>query len=109
MCVPFAGTETQAEGLGKTRVVTADAISFVRSTAVDGPFDVVFADPPYAGGRKDGWPKKILQALMGGPILVPNGILIVEQGADEPLPECEGWVLAREKTYGGTLLRFWGR
>ena len=107
LCVPTPGAGLQAECMGGTRVVTGDAVRFVENAATDAPFDIIYADPPYARGQRDAWPKKILQAVMGGSTLGPKGVLVIEQGADEPRLEYEGWAPTRERVYGGTLLRFW--
>lgn len=109
LCMSPAGMEGQTVCDGQTRVVVADASRFAQKAGPEEPFDVIFADPPYAVGRRDEWAKKILQALAGGSTLARNGILVMEQGADEPLLGCEGWVLVMEKIYGGTRLRFWER
>lgn len=109
LCVPSEDAEGQFAASGKTRVVTADAVSFIRKAANEGPFDVIFADPPYATGRGESWPRNILQSVTAGSTLAPGGVLVIEQGADEPSPGCEGWNRVSEKVYGGTRLRFWER
>ncbi|MEI6971700.1 MAG: 16S rRNA (guanine(966)-N(2))-methyltransferase RsmD [bacterium] len=99
--------ESGAETPGQTRVVVADAVRFVDKATIDGPFDIIFADPPYAERQRDSWSRKILQVLEGGSTLTANGILVVEQGVGEPALECAGLTPLEEKAYGGTLLRFW--
>ncbi len=70
-----------------------------------GPFDVVFADPPYAGG----WELRLLQELDWSRILAPGGILVLEWGTQKSqvkeLPETSGFLAkVREKSYGESIL-----
>lgn len=67
-----------------------------------GPFDLVFADPPYAFDRH-------LDLLgMVGPLLAAGGELVIEHSARTSLPEAGGGlILHREKSYGGSALGFY--
>ena len=94
-------------GVPGTLVVKADAIQFVLKSAMDRPFDVIFADPPYGSDREGGWLKKTLQALMSRPMLAPNGFFVAEQGGDEPVAEYGEWHPFKERTYGKTRLLYW--
>lgn len=107
LCGTPGGAEVPDQPHGKTRVIVADAVRFAVRAAADGPFNIIFADPPYAERLGHSWSKKILQVLEGGSTLAPDGILVVEQGVDEPLLECGGLIPLEGKAYGGTLLRFW--
>ena len=106
LCAPDNGSEP---GIccGKTRVVTTDAARYIQKAAVEAPFDIIFADPPYDDNRRNDWPRKILQVLKASPILAEKGVFIAEQRAGEPFLGLDGWAPAKEKIYGGTQLRFW--
>lgn len=78
-----------------------------RSPVVEGGFDVVYADPPYARNRTGA--ADILSVLAKYGVLKPEGIFVLEQGADEPAPVDAGWMLDRERRYGSTMLRFFRR
>ena len=83
-----------------------------------GPFDLVLADPPYAGG----WEMKLLETLSWSEILMENGLFCLEWGTQkskvETLPDqvflvaAEGnpsspaaqLVKIREKNYGDSVL-----
>ncbi len=68
-------------------------------------FDIIFADPPYARNR----PARVDVAAMlaGTTLLAPQGVFVLEQGADEQVPPgCAGLTLLREKQYGSSMLRF---
>lgn len=100
-----------AEGL-----VLSDAQRFLRRTRPGPPFDIIFADPPYARAEKGGSETiaALLAATERGRMLAPGGVLIFEQRSarsrqktdprDETLPE--GWRLADDRKYGESRLRF---
>lgn len=82
----------------RARVVATSAEAFL-STAVSGPdrFDLALCDPPYP---YDAW-SNLLAAL--GPVLAPDAVVVVESNrAVDPPP---GWEVARDKAYGGTVVR----
>lgn len=86
----------------------SDVFAFMRKGTAGGTYDIIFADPPYCkkGRRSDiPSPSQLLNAIIASGILAPDGLLVLEQGADEPLPEHSGWELTRDKRYGGTRLR----
>ena len=66
------------------------------------PYDIVFADPPYA---KQLGEKAIASALSGG-WLNPGARIVVEESASAPFEVPQGFALADERTYGETLIRF---
>ena len=67
-------------------------------------FDLIFADPPYARGDN----VRVLAAVDAGALLVTDGILVLEQGSDEPLIECSGGLsLVRERRYGAARICFY--
>ncbi len=73
--------------------------------AYTAPFDIVFADPPYARNRATKVDVALL--LAESALLKPDGLFILEQGGDEPVPSgCRGWQLLRERRYGSSMLRF---
>ena len=64
-------------------------------------FDLVFADPPYARGDN----ARVLAAMSEGTLLSADGLLILEQGADEALVERRGRLsLVRERRYGAARI-----
>lgn len=80
-------------------IIGMDALTFIEKSE-SGPFDLVFADPPY---RSDAL-EKVLRVLGARPILSGSGVLVFEQSASEPVVESEGWRRVRDKTYGETRL-----
>jgi 16S rRNA (guanine966-N2)-methyltransferase len=100
LCGADAGRET-------LRCVRADVLGFVGSAA--DKFDVIFADPPYDKRRVrtgESIAERLLAAVLRRGLLAENGILILEQGADEPVPDAQGWQMIRDRRYGGSSLRF---
>ena len=71
---------------------------------IHGPFDVVFADPPYAYAQVEA----LLQGLDTHNLVVPNGRVIYESARKTPPPDTLGrWTLFRRAEYGDTALSFY--
>lgn len=80
---------------------TMDAFRFLESYAAACPFDLVFADPPYAKGGED----LAGRLLSGGhllPALQPSGLAVIERAAGHPLPASPGLGLLQRRRYGGS-------
>jgi 16S rRNA (guanine966-N2)-methyltransferase len=86
------------EALGaveRAEVVRADALRYVAALEA-GAFDLALADPPYGTG--------LAEALAGAFAARPfAGLLCVEHGPDDAIPELPG---ARTRRYGDTRLTF---
>ena len=96
-----------AVGLPGAEVVAAPVSRYL-STPPDAPFDLVFADPPYA--LEDTKIRAVLAALSGDGWVVPGGYVVVERSS-RAAPS--GWAAdlitpVREKRYGEALL-WYGR
>lgn len=67
------------------------------------PFDLAFADPPYAFGAYAG----LLEALSGG-LLTPEALVVVEHDARRPCVDQAGsFQRTRTATYGAAALSFY--
>jgi len=93
----------EALGLtGVTKIWRRDATDLgPMNTGSNGPFDLVFLDPPY---RKDLAPKA-LASLLGGGWLAGNALIVAESAADETI-DAPGFTLLDERDYGETRVRF---
>jgi 16S rRNA (guanine966-N2)-methyltransferase len=97
--VAAARANAKAAGLdGAATFLRRDALAFSGTEARRrGPFDVVFADPPYA--------QDVASALLGrlAPALAPHAVVVVERrfAAGEP-PDTAGYVLVADRRYGDT-------
>jgi len=70
-------------------------------TQVGGPFDIIFADPPYAFEHYDA----LLRALSDPSILAEEGVIYLEHARTTALPEAVGGLeRTRERRYGLTVL-----
>lgn len=92
-----------AVGLPGALLLRCPAESFLTAAPADGPFDLVFADPPYAFADQP--LAEILRALDDPRWVVPGGIVVVERAARSPQP---GWPAGiapvKQRRYGaGTL------
>lgn len=68
---------------------------------LQGPYDLVLADPPYD------WPgiRGLPAAVAATGILAPDGLLVLERRAGTPLPDpADGLRLERERRHGDTML-----
>lgn len=101
------------DNLGKSRleggrVTSMDVHGWLKKSS--GPYDLVFADPPYAKSRLD---RDHLKDLLGRPeaaaLLAEGGLWVVEQAAEWPVPEAEGLVMLDRREYGGSAILLYGR
>lgn len=67
-----------------------------------GPFDLVFLDPPYAQGP----PVQDLEALVAGGLLDAGASVVVETRGPEGMPPVEGLAVVSRRRYGDTTLVF---
>ena len=74
------------------------------------PFDLIFADPPYAKQRGDrDWNALLLGSVELQRLLAPGGLFILESFAKggQILPEGSPWKAVDERRYGDSLLVFY--
>ena len=92
-----------ARTLGFTDV-DVQAVSVARALAREprAPYDVVFADPPYA--LAEGELGNALEALRDHGWLDPGALVVVERATKTQLVWPEGFVADRSKKYGETTL-----
>jgi len=109
---PKAGKVLRANvnSLGATGAATISA-GRVASTLAGGPigdpYDVVFADPPYATGEEE--VSAMLQSLTAHGWLAPGAVVIVERSKRSPEPAwMDGVTGERARRYGETVL-WYGR
>ena len=96
--VEVARENAKSAGLAENaRIRKAPVVRYLeREASKDGPFDLVFVDPPYDEAI-DG----VLQQL--GPHLDADGRLVLERRwRDEPAPEADGLVVEADRRYGDT-------
>lgn len=69
---------------------------------LEGEFDIVYADPPYA----DEMPMQMFRLLLERKLLAEDALVIFEHGARTILPEIPGYRSVREEVYGDVALAF---
>ena len=73
-----------------------DAADYLE-TSGDGPFEVVFLDPPFADARLE----ETCAGLAAGSLLAPRALVYLEDRRERPEPELPaGWTLLKSKTAG---------
>lgn len=69
---------------------------------LEGEFDIVYADPPYA----DEIPMQMFRLLLERNLLAPDALVIFEHSARTILPDIPGYRSVREEVYGDVALAF---
>lgn len=72
---------------------------------VEGPFDIVYMDPPYANEV----PLQVFRLLHERALLAPDALVIYEHAAKRILPDIPGYRSTREEVYGDVALAFFAR
>jgi 16S rRNA (guanine966-N2)-methyltransferase len=108
-CRVIAANLARTHLADRARIVTADALAWLRrsgSGAADaGPFDIVLADPPYAGPDVLA---AVLEAL--GPHLAPGARVVAKHFWRTGPPSHAGLLASeRERRFGETALTFYRR
>lgn len=88
-------------------IVQADAYRYV-SEFSGAPFDIAYADPPYALGEERGF-AEMLGALSSRGVVRPGGLFIAETVSRKAVADEPGWDLCRDRAYGKTRLLIWKR
>jgi 16S rRNA (guanine966-N2)-methyltransferase len=92
-----------AEQLGIATVVTVIGAPVDRALhRLQGPFDIVYADPPYDNDV----PLQLFRLLLERALLAPDALVIFEHSARTILPQIPGYRSVREEVYGDVALAF---
>ncbi len=90
------------KNLEKTRlsddatVIARDVMAALPQLSEYGPFDIIFMDPPYAGGLEE----KVIEAIGEHGLLSENGKIVVEAALDRNLDiDLERYTIFKEKIY----------
>lgn len=84
----------------RSEVMEMDAMSFIGLGR--GPFDLVFADPPYGYPRTADIPRELFARRM----LRSGGYLIIEHASDLRFESTPAYTAGPEKKFGRTLVTF---
>ena len=91
-------------GLGeRAAVLESDLAGGGWPLGADGPFDLVFLDPPYAGDAGARW----LTLLGARPWPDRGGLVVYERKKGGAAPEPPGLTIAVERTYSETTVTFY--
>ena len=95
-----ANTETLGMG-GRSRIFRRDATK-LGDTHPSGPFDLLFADPPYGKGLAE----QALASARDGGWLRPGALAVVEEAADVEFPAVAGFTRLDHRECGDSQLIF---
>jgi 16S rRNA (guanine966-N2)-methyltransferase len=101
--------EANAKGLGvlgRVRVVPVTVERAVSSLRGAPPFDLVFADPPYAQVTT-GEAARALGALLVPGALAPGARVVLEHGKGDGPPDLAHLLLTDSRRYGDTVVSFY--
>jgi len=91
----------------KGRIRQENVFDFLRRSAGNEIFNIIFADPPYEKTKSgERFTEKLLANEALPQLLEPDGIFVLEKHPSETLPEMKLWRLLRQKTYGATEVLF---
>ena len=95
--------EEAAKNLGVHDVVTVFPATVERALyRLEGPFDIVYLDPPYA----DPVPLQLFALMRERKMLAPGAVVVYEHAAKRILPDIPGYRSEREEVYGDVALAF---
>ncbi|HEY1884132.1 MAG TPA: 16S rRNA (guanine(966)-N(2))-methyltransferase RsmD [Candidatus Cybelea sp.] len=95
--------EGAAKDLGVDGVVTVFPAPAERALyRLEGPFDIVYLDPPYA----DPLPLQLFRLMLERKLLAPDALVVYEHPAKRILPQIPGYRSVREEVYGDVGLAF---
>ena len=86
---------------GRTKIFRRDATKLGEAGTL-APFDLVFADPPYGKGLGE----RALHSARQGGWLTPGALCVIEEVASAPFDPGPNFVVADERSYGETVIRF---
>ncbi len=85
---------------GQAEIVEMDAIAFLNARS--GPYNLVFADPPYAFPGTADLPGRIFSPGL----MAPDGYALIEHTTDLTFPETAGVHTGPRKKFGRTVVTF---
>ena len=95
--------EEAAKELGVPEVLTVFPAPAERALyRLEGPFDIVYLDPPYS----DPVPLQLFRLLLERKLLAPDALVVYEHPAKRILPDIPGYRSVREEVYGDVALAF---
>jgi 16S rRNA (guanine966-N2)-methyltransferase len=104
----IADNLARARAATSASVVASDVHRFLmRDDKSDGPFDLVFADPPYAADEAE--VSEILRLLAGGWLAERWTVVLTRSGRSSTHVIPVDWPIARRLEYGDTLVLVFDR
>ena len=100
--IPFLKENIKELGGMPDQVICMEVLRFLKKGLAVGPFDIIFADPPY----QQEWRDVLLGEIGSGALLAPGGLFILEESAVMEPTDCLGWTLVDRRVYGDSALSF---
>jgi 16S rRNA (guanine966-N2)-methyltransferase len=88
----------------RSQIFREDVFHFLHKTERwEVPFEVVFADPPYAEYA----PGRVIEEILDAGMLGQGGVLVFEHSRHQAPPEMPPLVLRRSRIFGETTVSIW--
>ncbi len=71
----------------RSRLIKSDVMTALKKLEAEGPFDIVFMDPPYDKGLE----KEVLRVLKESPIITDDTLIVVETSRKTDVSYLEKW------------------
>ena len=101
--VEFLRQNIKALASDKGEAFCCDVMIWLKGVGKGLQADVVFADPPYAAGREQGF-VELMSMLVENRVLRCGGFFVAEMPVAARPEVMVGWELLRDRTYGHTRL-----
>jgi len=88
---------------GEGEVVCCEVARWLNGAGRGRQATLIFADPPYAVGRDQGF-ADVMRLLRENRVLSVDGLFVAEMPESRRPDETEGWALLRDRVYGHTRL-----
>lgn len=78
--------------------------TFIAKPAIQGPFDLIFLDPPY----NKNFIVPTLNGIVKNGLLAKQGVICIESAREDPIPDdLPGLMLLSRREYGSTSVSFY--
>ncbi len=96
--------------IGQSRIIgrAVEALGVAAGSELGGPYELVFADPPYADVQSGAAPRALGRVLLEELLASEDALLVLEHSSKTPPPSFSKLVCLETRVYGDTQLSFYG-
>jgi 16S rRNA (guanine966-N2)-methyltransferase len=97
-----------ALGVGDAARVVGRPVEAIEGE-LSGPFDLIFADPPYADVQSGAAPRALGRVLEGSVLCSDEAVMVLEHSSKTKAPSLATLTLVETRAYGDTQISFYVR